>query len=198
MLRGQFCVAQRYHGEGRIMNIVNNYSRISFNFGPTLLAWMEEHTPDVLAAILEADRLPRERFSGHGCGRAGLQSHDYAAVQRRDKVTQVRWGIRDFESRFGASPKACGCPKRRPTPSRSKCLPRTASGSPFSRRIKARQIRRMGEPGGCGRWPGGSVEAVQVNLPSGRRIAVFFYDAPVSRRWPLKGCSVRARISPTV
>src|SRR5512134_2082451 len=51
---------------GEITEIVNNYSRISFNFGPTLLLWMEKHRPDVYRAILEADKLSIQRFSGHG------------------------------------------------------------------------------------------------------------------------------------
>jgi len=57
--------ARRLDGDGRIVDIVSNYSRISFNFGPTLLAWMQENAPDVLAAIVEADQQSRQRFSGH-------------------------------------------------------------------------------------------------------------------------------------
>src|SRR4051812_18587311 len=53
-------------GDGRIEKIVNNYASMSFNFGPTLLSWMQEKTPDTYAAILEADRMSRETRSGHG------------------------------------------------------------------------------------------------------------------------------------
>src|ERR1700746_473214 len=52
--------------QGRILEIVNNYSRISVNFGPTLLSWLDVQSPEVYASILEADRLSQERFSGHG------------------------------------------------------------------------------------------------------------------------------------
>ena len=41
--------------QGRIVQIVNNYSNISFNFGPTLLAWLEEHEADVYEKIIQAD-----------------------------------------------------------------------------------------------------------------------------------------------
>src|SRR5437773_11233105 len=52
--------------KGRIASIINNYSRISFNLGPTLLSWMEEAEPDTYGAILQADRLSQEHFDGHG------------------------------------------------------------------------------------------------------------------------------------
>ena len=96
----------------RIVDIVNNYSRISFNFGPTLLAWMEENAPDVLAAILEADKQSRERFSGHGSALAQAYNHMILPLaNRRDKVTQVLWGIRDFEHRFGRQPEGMWLPE---------------------------------------------------------------------------------------
>src|SRR4030095_14563021 len=60
-------------GENRIVAIVNNYESMSFNFGPTLLSWLEVKRPDVYAAILEADRKSAERFSGHGSGVAPPQ-----------------------------------------------------------------------------------------------------------------------------
>ncbi|MFH0753311.1 MAG: glycoside hydrolase, partial [Candidatus Omnitrophota bacterium] len=62
-------------GQGRIHEIVNNYSKISFNVGPTLLSWMEAKDPDAYKAILEADRISRERFSGHGSAMAQVYNH---------------------------------------------------------------------------------------------------------------------------
>ena len=60
--------------EDRIIHIVNNYSNISFNFGPTLLSWMERHDRDAYAGILEADRLSMERC-GHGNALAQVYNH---------------------------------------------------------------------------------------------------------------------------
>ena len=92
--------------ENRVIGIVNNYSQISFNFGPTLLSWMEEADPATYRAILEADRLSRERFSGHGSALAQVYNHSIMPLNnRRDKVTQVVWGIADFEHRFGRRPE---------------------------------------------------------------------------------------------
>src|SRR3954463_566394 len=85
-----------------IRDIVNNYSRISFNFGPTLLSWMEDKMPEAHAAVVEADKQSRERFSGHGNALAQVYNHLILPLANtRDKHTQTIWGIRDFEFRFG-------------------------------------------------------------------------------------------------
>src|SRR5947209_539412 len=89
-------------GDGRILQIVNNYSKISFNFGPTLLSWMEQKSPAVYQAILSADRESQQLFSGHGSAVAQAYNHMILPLaSRQDKYTQILWGIRDFESRFG-------------------------------------------------------------------------------------------------
>jgi alpha-amylase/alpha-mannosidase (GH57 family) len=99
-------------GEGWIIEMVNNYANMSFNFGPTLLAWMEVHAPDVYQAVVEADRLSRERFSGHGSALAQAYNHIILPLaNRRDKYTQVFWGIRDFEKRFGRHPEGMWLPE---------------------------------------------------------------------------------------
>jgi len=93
-------------GDGWILRIQNNYSKISFNFGPTLLAWMEGRAPEVYRAILAADRESQENFSGHGSALAQVYNHMILPLaNRRDKFTQVLWGIRDFEHRFGRAPE---------------------------------------------------------------------------------------------
>ena len=49
---------------GRIVKIVNNYAQISYNFGPTLLEWLERVAADSYKAVLHADRASSQRFSG--------------------------------------------------------------------------------------------------------------------------------------
>ncbi|MGZ3569752.1 MAG: DUF3536 domain-containing protein, partial [Thermodesulfobacteriota bacterium] len=99
-------------GEGRILAIVNNYSKMSFNFGPTLLAWMERHEPNTYGAILEADQVSRERFSGHGSALAQAYNHMILPLANsRDKRTQVIWGIKDFKKRFGRDPEGMWLPE---------------------------------------------------------------------------------------
>ena len=85
---------------------------MSFNFGPTLLNWMERNRPEVYNAILLADRESGRSFSGHGSAMAQVYNHMIMPLaNRRDKWTQVRWAITDFESRFGRHPEGMWLPE---------------------------------------------------------------------------------------
>ena len=93
-----------------IIDIVDNYARMSFNVGPTLMSWLEEHAPDVHEALVEADRASIRRF-GHGSAMAQAYNHVIMPLASpRDRVTQVRWGIADFEHRFGRKPQVMWLP----------------------------------------------------------------------------------------
>ena len=94
------------------MRIVNNYTQISFNFGATLLDWLARHAPDVYEAILQADDDSVERFGGHGCALAQGYAHAILPLANdRDRRTQVVWGVRDFEHRFGRAPEGFWLPE---------------------------------------------------------------------------------------
>ena len=170
-------------GEGWIIDIVNNYSNISFNFGPTLLAWMEVHAPDVYAAVVEADRLSQERFSGHGSALAQAYNHMILPLANRsDKYTQIFWGIRDFERRFGRYPEGMWLPE---TAVDLECLDILAEfGIRFTLLAphQARQVRPLGSDD----WKdvsGGRIDPTMpytLRLASGRTIDLFFYDGPIS------------------
>jgi alpha-amylase/alpha-mannosidase (GH57 family) len=97
---------------GRITTIVNNYAHMSFNFGPTLLSWLERHGPAAYRRILEADKLSAARCSGHGNAIAQAYNHAILPLcNERDKITQVRWGLADFRYRFGREPEAMWLPE---------------------------------------------------------------------------------------
>ena len=99
-------VARILGSRGRVARLVNNYAQISFNFGPTLLSWLQENAADVYQRILEADRQSQERFSGHGSALAQVYNHMIMPLaDRLDKTTQVVWGIRDFRHRFKRPPR---------------------------------------------------------------------------------------------
>jgi alpha-amylase/alpha-mannosidase (GH57 family) len=96
---------------GRIQDIVNNYEQLSFNFGPTLLAWLAEAAPAVLEALRAADRASLARL-GHGNAVAQAYNHMILPLaNRRDRLTQIRWGIREFVHRFGRRPEALWLPE---------------------------------------------------------------------------------------
>jgi alpha-amylase/alpha-mannosidase (GH57 family) len=171
--------------KGRIQQIVNNYSKISFNFGPTLLSWMEENAPTVYGAILEADRISQERFSGHGSAIAQVYNHIILPLaNRRDKETQVIWGIRDFERRFGRAPEGMWLSETAVDNETLEIL--AAHGIKFTI-LAPSQASRVRKLKHGSRWrdvSGARVDpkrAYLVRLPNGQKINVFFYDGPISR-----------------
>ena len=98
--------------EWRIIGLVNNYSKISFNFGPTLLYWLASHQPELYQSILDADKESVKTFSGHGSAIAQVYNHIIMPLaNKRDKQTQVKWGIRGFEKRFGRYPEGMWLPE---------------------------------------------------------------------------------------
>jgi len=170
--------------QGRILEIVNNYSKISFNFGPTLLSWLDTQSPEVYASILEADRLSQHQFSGHGSAMAQAYNHMILPLaNRRDKETQVIWGIRDFEKRFHRKPEGMWLPE---TAVDIESLDIMAGhGIKFTvlAQHQAAKVRRLGTRA-YKDASGGRIDptrAYETRLPSGRRIALFFYDGPISR-----------------
>jgi alpha-amylase/alpha-mannosidase (GH57 family) len=170
-------------GEGRIVNIVNNYARMSFNFGPTLLAWTARNAPHVYEAVLEADRQSIEWRSGHGNAIAQAYNHMIMPLaNRRDKLTQVAWGMRDFASRFGRSPEGMWLPETAVDMETLGILAESGIRFTLLSPRQAQGVRRLG----TGRWKdvrGGRIDPSRpylCRLPAGRTIAIFFYDGPVS------------------
>src|SRR5262249_8335039 len=103
--------ARRVDDKNRIVDIVDNYEKISFNVGPTLMAWLARHAPGVHERIAEADRAS-VRARGHGNAIAQVYNHMILPLAGRpDKVTQVRWGIEDFRARFGRDPEGMWLPE---------------------------------------------------------------------------------------
>ena len=168
----------------RIVDVTNNYASLSFNFGPTLLSWMERHAPDVYAAVLDADRRSAERFSGHGSAMAQVYNHMILPLANaRDRKTQVLWGIRDFERRFGRKPEGMWLAE---TAADVESLDLLAQHGIRFTVLAPRQANRLRKRGGR-IWRDASNEGIdpsvayRVLLPGGRSIAAFFYDGPVSR-----------------
>lgn len=160
-------------GHDRIRRIVNNYSSISFNFGPTLLSWLQVHAPPTYEAIIAADRASREQLAGHGNAIAQVYNHMILPLANdRDRVTQVRWGIRDFETRFGRKPEGMW-------------LPETAVDIASLETLAAEGIAfTILEPHQAITPTNGSLDPrmpYRCELPSGRSIVIFFYDGPISR-----------------
>ncbi|WP_428049600.1 DUF3536 domain-containing protein [Candidatus Avelusimicrobium caledoniensis] len=180
---GPNALARLLDGQQNLIQLTNNYSRISFNFGPTLLSWMEKQEPEVYYAILEADKISQTRFGGHGSAIAQVYNHIILPLANaRDKETQIKWGIADFTKRFGRQPEALW-------------LAETACDTPTLCALADAGMKFVIlAPGQCARvrkigaekWEevGAAVDpkrAYQCNLPNGKQIALFFYDGPISQ-----------------
>jgi alpha-amylase/alpha-mannosidase (GH57 family) len=174
-------------GSDRIVRIVNNYAQTSFNFGPSLLSWAEVHATDVYAGILEADRLSEKRFSGHGSAIAQAYSHMILPLaNQRDKETQIKWGLADFEFRFGRRPEAMWLPETAVDLESLDLMAQEGIVYTILAPHQAKAFRTL-DAGHEGAWidvTGAKIDptrAYLLKLPSGRTINLFFYDGPVSQ-----------------
>ena len=92
-------------GFGHVIDIVNNYKHISFNFGPTLLTWLDKYHNRTYRRIIEADRKSLETF-GHGNAIAQVYNHTILPLASSGDIrTQIAWGKRDFQNRFDRDPE---------------------------------------------------------------------------------------------
>jgi hypothetical protein len=177
--------------EGRILGIVNNYELMSFNFGPTLLAWLEDHARPTYERILEADR---RSLQARGHGNAIAQAYNHAILplcNHRDRRTQIRWGIDDFAARFGRRPEAMWLPETAINPDVAQALVDEGLGFVILSPHQAEAWRDNSE------WIDVSTGTIdptrpyRLFTPSGP-LDVFFYDGPISNAIGFAGALVSA------
>ncbi len=173
-----------------IVKIRNNYNRISFNFGPTLLTWLQQNDPEAYDLLLKADQRSMERYGGHGSAMAQVHSHLILPLANyRDKVTQVYWGVRDFEYRFGRYPEGIWLAETAVNTETLEVL--AAHGLQYTvlapRQAKA--VRKIGSAS----WQIVTADTIDTRhpywcqLPSGRRIALYFYHGALAQEVAFNG-----------
>ena len=179
-----------------IRNILNNYQLMSFNFGPTLLSWMENADPETYQAILDADKRSMEVFNGHGSAIAQVHSHLILPLcNRRDKETQVYWGIHDFEYRFGRKPEGIWLSETAVDTETLEVL--AEQGIKFT--ILAPRQAKSVRPIGSSNWQSINESTLDTRrpyrckLPSGKEIALFFYNGDVSQAVAFEGLLMDGR-----
>jgi alpha-amylase/alpha-mannosidase (GH57 family) len=175
-------VSRILDGNERIAELVNNYEKISFNFGPTLLSWLERHRPNVYQQILEADRISRRARNGHGNAIAQCYNHAIMPLaSERDKLTQVRWGIADFRFRFGREPEGMWLAETAVDLATLQVL--AGHGIKFTI-LAPNQAQAVRAPEGDWQDVSGSrvdpTRAYRCRLKNGQHIDLFFYDGPAS------------------
>lgn len=170
--------------KGVIKKIINNYSRISFNFGATLLSWMETNDPETYEAILQADRDSMENFEGHGSAIAQVYNHIIMPLATsRDKETQIIWGIRDFAYRFNRQPEGMWLAETAVDIESLELLAKHGIKYTVLAPRQAKGFRKIGEEA----WSSTEQRPIDTrrpyifNLPSGNSIVLFFYDGDISQ-----------------
>jgi alpha-amylase/alpha-mannosidase (GH57 family) len=177
--------------KNQIMRIVNNYARISFNFGPTLLSWLKENAPRTYRMILEGEDRSRQRNRDHSSALAQVYNHMILPLANaRDRATQIRWGIADYENSFGSAPEGMWLPETAADNATLEAL--AANGIRFTL-LAPHQCKRIRPLKGDGNWtntPDATVDTTRpylVRFASGASIAVFFYNGPVARAIAFEG-----------
>jgi len=166
--------------------IVNNYANISFNFGPTLLTWLERNHTETYQRLLDADRLSASRRGGHGNAIAQAYGHAILPLcNERDRLTQIRWGIADFQQRFGRQPEALWLPETACNDQVIGALIDEGLRFVILAPHQAARIRAINSAV----WREVDERSIDTGVAysyphrdgSGRSIAIFFYHGPISR-----------------
>ncbi|MCG3175748.1 MAG: hypothetical protein MOGMAGMI_00681 [Candidatus Omnitrophica bacterium] len=177
--------------KGQVLERINNYEHISFDIGPTLLSWMRRKTPDVYKAIVQADKISLSRRGGHGNAMAQSYNHLIMPLARdHDKITQVRWGVKDFEFHYGRKPEGMWLSESAVD---RRTLSIMADHGILYTVLAPHQARRVRHVGFGSRWKYVHHEGVdprhpyRILLEGGKQFHIFFYDAPVSRSIAFQG-----------
>lgn len=182
--------------KNHITGILNNYGHISFNFGPTLLSWLREKASRTYSTLLEGERLSRDRYRGHSSALAQVYNHMIMPLaNHRDRVTQIRWGIADYEKTFGIPPEGMWLAE---TAVDSDSLELMAKhGIKFTllaphqcKRVRPLKLAADGKEPEWANTLEASVDTTRpylLRFPSGLSIAIFFYNGPASRAVAFEG-----------
>jgi alpha-amylase/alpha-mannosidase (GH57 family) len=180
--------AQILNDDGSVRAVINNYEHISSDWGPTLLRWLEVDHPETYRSILHADRESVRAHSGHGSTLAHAYNHTILPLSnRRDKRTQVLWGIADFEHRFGRSPEGMWLPETAVDLETLEIL--SDAGISFTVLAPTQAASVLVDDG----WldvTGGRIDGrfpYTVRLFGGKEIDVFFYNGPLSQEIAFNG-----------
>ena len=188
--------ARTVNNKNQIIRIVNNYSRMSFDFGPTLMSWLKENAPRTYRMILDGERRSRKFFGGHSSAVAQVYNHVIMPLaNERDKITQIRWGIADYESHFGIVPEGMWLAETAADTESLELLAQHGIKFTILAPHQCKRVRPLKTDGGGAEpaWTTPLSSSVDTTRPylmrfkSGVSIAVFFYDGATSRAIAFEG-----------
>ena len=179
-------VSKIVDSRNRILDMVNNYEHISYNFGPTLLSWMEKFAPLTYERIIKADIESISEHNGHGNAIAQVYNHMIMPLaNEHDKDTQIKWGIKDFEYRFGRKPEGMWLAETAVDDDTLRLLEENGIKFTILSPYQALKIRKEGDKD----WQDvswGNVDPARsyryyIKSAPGKYIDLFFYDGAISR-----------------
>ena len=183
-------VSKIVDSRNKILDVVNNYSLMSFNFGPTLLSWMENYAPLAYERVIKADMESVHSHNGHGNAIAQVYNHIIMPLaNENDKITQVVWGIKDFESRFGRKPEGMWLAETAVDDESLRVLIENGIKFTILSPYQALKIREIGQHGEQKDWtdvswgnidPARSYRYFLKSAPE-KFIDLFFYDGAISK-----------------
>lgn len=179
-------VSKIVDNRNRILDVVNNYEYMSYNFGPTLLSWLEMYSPVTYERIIKADIDSMEQHGGHGNALAQVYNHIIMPLaNEEDKQTQVKWGITDFEYRFGRKPEGMWLAETAVDDDTLRVLEENGIKFTILSPYQAQKIRKEGSKEWCDvSW--GNIDPARsyryyIKSAPGKYIDLFFYDGAISR-----------------
>ena len=179
-------VSKIVDSRNRILDIVNNYEHMSFNFGPTLLSWMEQFAPLTYERIIKADIESTGEHDGHGNAMAQVYNHIIMPLaNENDKITQVKWGIRDFEYRYGRKPEGMWLAETAVDDDTLRVLEENGIKFTVLSPYQALKVRKEGDK----KWTDvswGNIDPARsyryyIKSAPGKFIDLFFYDGAISK-----------------
>ena len=183
--------ARIQNNKNQITRIVNNYARMSFNFGPTLLSWLKENAPRTYRMILDGERRSRKSYGGHSSAMAQVFNHIIMPLaSRRDRITQIRWGIADYEQHYGEPPEGMWLAETAADTESLELMAQHGIKFTVLAPHQCKRIRQLRDGAGWTDTPGTTVDTTRpylVRFDSGVSIGVFFYNDPVSRAIAFEG-----------
>lgn len=169
----------------KIEKLVNNFAHISFDMGPTLISWICQNQQRLYEKLLEADRLSKELYAGHGTAMAQVYNHMIMPLaDRKDKETQIKWGIEDFMHRFKRHPEGMWLAEAAVDTETLEILAQEGIRFTILSPFQAERARPISRKGGWQDVSDGSIDVTmpyRAFLPSGRHIDIFFYNKEISQ-----------------
>jgi alpha-amylase/alpha-mannosidase (GH57 family) len=183
--------ARIVNNKNQITRIVNNYARISFNLGPTLLSWLKANAPRAYRKILAGESRSRKTYGGHSSAMAQVYNHIIMPLaSERDRLTQIRWGIADYESHYGIKPEGMWLAETAADTRTLELLAQEGIRFTVLAPHQCKRIRALKDDSVWFDTPYASVDTTRpyiARFESGHSIAIFFYNGPNSRAIAFEG-----------